>query len=130
MGNLHCQVTLQTFCSFCQTMRDGQHEDCGMVTIGNGCKGISVYYHGKEDKDKLHVPWRDIVKISYKNDKFRLIYHPPVVSVQWELVHVQWDLVHVQWDLVHVQWDLVHVQWDLVHVQWDLVHVQWNLVHV
>lgn len=60
-------------------MRDGDHEDCQVVTIGNGCRGISVYFDGKEDKDRLHIPWGDIVKISYKRDKFRLIYHPPEV---------------------------------------------------
>ncbi len=52
-----------------------------MVTIGNGCKGISVYYEDKKDKDKTHVPWKDIVKISYKKDKFRVIYHPPEVNL-------------------------------------------------
>lgn len=60
-------------------MRDDHHEECQLVTIGNGCKGISAYYEGKEDKDRLHVPWKDIVKISYKRDKFRIIYHPPEV---------------------------------------------------
>lgn len=59
-------------------MRDGSHEDCRMVTIGNGCKGISVYSGEKEEKE-LHVRWRDIVKISYKRDKFRIIFHPAEV---------------------------------------------------
>ena len=57
-------------------MRNDSHEDCRVVTIGNGCKGISVY---TGDEKELHVPWKDIVKISYKNDKFRLIYHPAEV---------------------------------------------------
>ncbi len=43
-----------------------------MVTIGNGCKGVSIYCEGKED---IHVPWKDIAKISYKKDKFRIIYY-------------------------------------------------------
>ena len=59
-------------------MRDGNHEDCRMVTIGNGCKGISVYPEDKRERE-LFVPWRDIVKISYKNDKFRMIYQPEEV---------------------------------------------------
>ena len=50
-----------------------------MVTIGNGCKGISVYTEDNKDKE-LHVPWKDIVKISYKSDKFRMIYHPKEVG--------------------------------------------------
>jgi len=42
-----------------------------MVTIGNGCRGVSIYCEEEED---IHVPWKDIVKISYKKDKFRIIY--------------------------------------------------------
>ena len=61
-------------------MRNEEHEDCRMVTIGCGCRGISIYYEGKDDKDRTRVPWRDIDKISYKRDKFRIIYHPPEVS--------------------------------------------------
>lgn len=67
-----------------QTTRDPDHEDCEMVTIGNGCMGISIYPEGKEDKDRLHVSWADIVKISYKRDKFRMIYHPPEVCLGGE----------------------------------------------
>ena len=62
-----------------QTTRDPDHEDCKKVTIGNGCMGISIYFEDKDDKDRLHVSWADIVKISYKRDKFRIIYHLPEV---------------------------------------------------
>lgn len=63
-----------------------------MVTIGNGCSGISVYYEDKEDKDKMHVPWKDVVKISYKKDKFRIIYHPPEVG-KWVWSSVGDDVI-------------------------------------
>ena len=61
-------------------MREEQ-EECRMVTIGNGYRGISIYYEDKEDKERTHVPWKNIVKISYKRDKFRIIYHPSEVCV-------------------------------------------------
>ena len=51
-----------------QSHRNGSLKHCRMMTIGNGCKGVSMYCEGEED---IHVPWKDVVKISYKRDRFR-----------------------------------------------------------
>ena len=69
--------------------RYGQHQflandpEGRVVTIGNGCNGISVYYQENDDQPDLHIEWRNIVKISYKRRKFKIRYHPKVrVSTQ------------------------------------------------
>lgn len=62
-----------------------------MVTIGNGCKGVSIYCEGQ---DEINIPWKDIVKISYKKDKFRIIYYvPDRVSIIWNEHTVSCDVV-------------------------------------
>ena len=49
-----------------------------VVTIGNGCKGVSVYYQEGDDMQDRHIEWRNIVKISYKRRKFKIRFHPKV----------------------------------------------------
>lgn len=49
-----------------------------VVTIGNGCKGISVYYHESDSLSDHHIEWRNIVKITYKKRRFKIKFHPKV----------------------------------------------------
>ena len=64
--------------------RYGEHQflakdqDGRVVTIGNGCKGISVYYHEDDGQTDLNIEWRNIVKISYKRRRFKIRFHPKV----------------------------------------------------
>ena len=52
-----------------------------VVTIGNGCKGISIYYHENDDQSDHHIEWRNIVKISYKRRRFKIRFHPKVGTI-------------------------------------------------
>ena len=64
-----------------QTRRHDRDEGCSVVTIGNGWKGISVYFEGKEDKDRLHLPWKSVAKLSFRRDKFHITYTNPGLEV-------------------------------------------------
>ena len=71
--------------------RYGQHQflakdsEGHVVTIGNGCKGISIYYDEDDDQQELHVEWRNVVKISYKRRQFKIRFYPEVLCL---LIHI------------------------------------------